>query len=137
MTAFPGPTPPYTNPPIQPQNFQPKRFEISDVTLGTTTVVTTVLDMDYVLGQEIRLLIPQPFGCRQLNGQQGYVISIPADNEVEVSIDSSQNVDPYMDSVATTRAQIIPIGDLNSGIISLTGRVNSMTNIPGSFINIS
>ncbi len=137
MSAFPGPTPPYSNVPIQSQNYQPSRFEISNITLGITTVITTIKDMNYVVGQIVRLIIPQTYGCIQLNEQQGYVISIPADNEVEISIDSSQNIDPYIASSATTKAQIIAIGDLNSGIISLTGRVNSMTNIPGAFINIS
>ncbi len=40
-------------------------------------------------------------------------------------------------NVPQTTAQIIAIGDINSGIISSTGRVQTSTNIPGSFINIS
>jgi hypothetical protein len=137
MSAFPGPTPPYNNPPIQPFNYQPRRFVISGVTLGQTTTVTTVQDMDYVVGQLVRLIIPPTFGCRQLNEQQAYVIDIPADNEVVLALDSSHNVDLFTSSSATTKPEILAIGDLNSGIISSTGRINTSTTIPGAFINIS
>ena len=86
-----GPVPPYTNPPIEPQYYQPSKFYIEDVTLGRTTTVTTTEDHNYVIGQLVRLLIPSSFGCVQLNNTQGYVISIPASNEVELDIDSSND----------------------------------------------
>lgn len=131
-----GPIPPYSNPPIQPEFYKPHSFVISNVSLGRTTTVTTVLDMDYVIGQLVRLLIPPTFGCRQLNEQTGYVISIPADNQVVIDIDSSQNVDPYTSSSATTKPQIVPVGDINMGATNF-GRLQNITYIPGSFINIS
>lgn len=134
---FPGPIPPYTNPPIEPQYYQPSRFVISNVTLGQTTIVTTIEDMNYVLGQVVRLVIPPTFGCRQLNEDQGVVISFPALNEVELNIDSSRNVDAYIASSATTPAQILAIGDINSGQINSNGIFKTITYIPGSFINIS
>lgn len=134
-----GPTPPYNNPPIEPQFYQPSRFEISNVTLGKTTIITTVDDMNYVIGQSVRLLIPYGFGCTQLNEKTGFVISLPSDNEVELNIDSSINVDAYISasSAFTTRAQILAIGDLNNGTVNPSGRVMQSTGIPGSFINIS
>ena|SRR5271156_1965232 len=135
--AIQGPVPPYSNVNIAPQNYQPRIFVISGVTLGTTTVVTTTLNLNYVVGQEVRLIIPPTFGCRQLNGQTGFVFSLPSLNQVEIGIDSSKNVDAYISSSATTPAQIIAIGDINTGIISSTGTMISSTNIPGSFINIS
>jgi hypothetical protein len=131
-----GPVPPYTNPPIQPLNYQPRRFVISNVTLGSTTTVTTTLDMDYVIGQLVRLIIPPSYGCRQLNESQGYVISIPFANQVVLDIYSTGG-DPYIASSATTQAQILGIGDINSGQVNTNGRVNQLNYIPGSFINIS
>ncbi len=132
------PIPAYQNLPIESQFYQPSRFVISDVALGATTTITTTTDVNYVIGQQVRLLIPPSFGCYQLNESQGYVLSLPAPDEVEISIDSSQNVDPYIASSSTTCvAQILPIGDLNFGAINATGRVNTGTFIPGSFINIS
>lgn len=130
-----GPTPPYNNPPIQPQNFLPSRFVISAITLGVTTLVTTAINNNYVLGQLCRLLIPEGFGSIQLNEQTGYVVSIPAANQVELTINST-NADVFVNAGLSTRPQIIPVGDINTGIISSTGRNIPTTYIPGSFINI-
>lgn len=136
-TVISYPIPAYQNAPIQSQFYEPSRFVISGVTLGQTTIVTTSVDQNYVIGQEVRLLIPSSFGCTQLNMQKGYVLSIPSSNQVEVSIDSSVNVDAFTSSSATTKPQILAIGDINQGQINSNGRKNTGTYIPGSFINIS
>lgn len=137
MSAITGPIPPYQNLPIEPQNYNPSRFTISSITLGKTTVVTATEDMNYVVGQLTRLIIPPSYGCRQINEAQSYVISLPSTTSVELNLDTSRNVDPYIASSASTPAQILPVGDVNTGIISSTGRVIPTTNIPGSFINVS
>lgn len=138
--AISGPIAPFNNPPIEPQFFQPWGFVISNITLGKKTVVTMIIPsittLNYVIGQQVRLLIPNTFGCRQLNGQSGFVIGITLPNQVTLDI-NSLGIDPYIASSATTRAQIIAIGDINFGIISTTGRINLKTDIPGSFENIS
>jgi hypothetical protein len=134
---YPGPVPYGTNFPINAQYFQPSRFVISNVTLGETTTITTTTNMNYVIGQLCRLIIPPSFGCYQLNESEGYVISIPAANQVVLEINSSENVGAYQASSATTVAQILAIGDINQGIISSTGANIPSTNIPGAFINIS
>ncbi len=136
-TVLSFPIPIYQNLPIESQFYQPSRFVISAVTLGTTTIVTTSVDHDYVIGQEVRLIIPATFGCYQLNERTGFVISIPSTTQVEVMIDSLRNVDPYIASSATTVAQIIAIGDSNNGSLNSNGRLSTGTFIPGSFINIS
>lgn len=92
-----GPTPPYSNPPIEPQFYKPSRFVIDDITLGQTTLVQTTEDLNYVVGQQVRLLIPERNGAIQLNGAQGYVLSVPAPNQVILSIDSS-GYDPFIDT---------------------------------------
>lgn len=136
-SMFPGPVPPYTNPPIEPQFYIPSRFVISAIGLGQTTTITTTEDMNYVIGQQVRLFIPPTFGSIQLNGLQGLVISIPDDDQVILNIDSSIGVNQFINSSASTKAQIIAIGDVNSGVTNSSGRVNTGTFIPGSFINIS
>lgn len=93
--------------------------------------------MNYVIGQLIRLVIPIPFGCRQLNEAEGYVISMPASNQVTINIDSSRNVDPFKSSTAATQPQIMAIGDINNGQVNANGRSPTSTLIPGSFENIS
>lgn len=137
MTVISYPIPPYQNLPIEPQNYQPSRFVISDITLGQTTVVTTTEDLNYVVGQLVRLIIPETYGCRQLNESQGYVLSLPAADEVEIGIDSSIGVDPYVASSQTTKAQILAIGDVNTGTENANGPNVPLVTIPGTFINIS
>lgn len=137
--AIKGPIALYSNVPIEPQFFQPWAFVVTAITRGVTTIVTmtipAITTLNYVVGQQIRLIIPPQFGCRQLNGQTGYVLSIPSATQVEVGINSLSS-DPFVASTATTKPQIVAIGDNSSGPISTTGRVTS-TVIPGSFINIS
>lgn len=134
-----GPIAPERNPPIQPQFYQPSRFEISAISLGATTTITTTEDTNYVVGQLVRMLIPSTYGTRQLNEQQGYVISIPAADQVTVNIDTSIGYSSFISSptYGPTPAQIMAIGDTNSGQINSSGRVNQLTYPPGSFINIS
>jgi hypothetical protein len=140
--AFPypyvGPYAPYNNVPIEPQYFQPSRFVISAITLGKTTTVTTSVNHNYVVGQEVRLLIPSYYGSFQLNEQTGLVTSIPAVNQVVLNINSiGSNAFIPSPSYGPTPPQIIAIGEINSGQINSSGRVNNITYIPGSFINIS
>lgn len=136
MTVISYPIPAYQNVPIHTEYYQPSRFVISAITLGQTTTVTTEENNNYVIGQLCRLIIPPSFGCRQLNEVSGYVISVPASNQVVLDIYSAGG-DPYIASSATTKAQILAVGDVNSGVITNTGRTNNGTFIPGSFINIS
>lgn len=138
QSPFPGPIAPENNPPIMPQYFQPSRFVISAITLGMTTLITTTEDMNYVIGQTIRLLIPQQFGSFQLNMQQGNVIAIPATDQVVVNINSlNSNQFITNPSFFISPAQIIAIGDVNSGILSSSGRDIIKPLLPGSFENIS
>jgi len=141
MTTFRGvisyPIPPYQNVDIEPQFYQPRRFVISGITLGVTTLVTTSVDHDYVIGQQVRLIIPSVFGCYQLNESFGYVLSVPTTSSVEVSIDSSKNVDAYISATSNQEPAILAIGDVNTGAINTQGRINQQTFINGSFIDIS
>jgi hypothetical protein len=136
--AITGPIAPYSNLPIEPQYFAPWRFVISAISLGVTTTVTLVIpsitELHYVIGQQVRLIIPPTFGCRQLNEQTAYVISITEPNIVVLTLNSLL-ADPYIASTATTPAQLLAIGDINSGHINRT-RWHQKPWIPGSFRKI-
>jgi len=136
-TVISYPTPLYRNPPIQPEFFKPSRFVISNVSLGQTTTVTTSEEHNYVISQQVKLLIPAQFGCFQLNNSFGYVVSIPSTTQVEITIDSSTNVNQYIAATSKQSPQIIAIGDVSSGQINSNGRLNLNLYIPGSFTNIS
>lgn len=135
-TVITPPIPPFQNLPIRANFYNPSRFVISAITLGQTTIITATEDMNYVIGQLVRLIIPAPYGTTQLDNAQGYVISLPADNQVELGIDSSQ-MSAFISSSAQQQPQILPIGDVNTGVINNNGRVAVGIAIPGAFINVS
>ena len=135
-TVLSYPIPAYQNVTIEDQFYQPSRFIISAITRGQQTTITTSVAHNYVVGQLVRFIIPPSFGTRGLNEQQGYVVSLPSTTQVLVDI-SSLGMDAYIASSATTVAQILAIGNGNSGAINATGRTNTGTFVPGSFINIS
>jgi len=133
------PIPLYQNVEIREEYYIPQRYVIDDITLGQTTTVITDGNHDYVVGQQIRFLIPANFGSYQLNNVKGIVISVPSPDQLVIDVDSSRNVDSFLTSATVTTAspQIIAIGDVNSGVINRYGRTQNGTFIPGSFINIS
>ena len=135
--AFPGPTPPYSNPPIEPQYYIPSKFYITDVVLGENTEVAVSENCNFVIGQLVRLLFPITAGCSQLNQQEGYVIMLPSSTQIVIEINSS-NSDAFVSNPsAKQQPQILAIGDINSGTINKYGNVNFNLTIPGSFTNIS
>ena len=131
---------PFNNVPLEPQYFSPWKFEIIAIALGAQTIVTmtipAITQLNYVIGQLVRLLIPVQFGCRQLNQKTGYVIAVTPPNQITLDINSSGG-DPFILATARTQAQIVAVGDINSGVISSTGRIIPFVGVPGSFINIS
>ena len=131
-----GPIAPENNPKINPQYYLPSVFDISAINLGQFTTITTSVNHNYVVGQLVKLLIPPSYGSFQLNGMLGYVNSIPAPNQVVTSINSTLS-NAFVIGPTTTPAQIIAVGDINSGPINAQGRVNNGTFIPGSFLDIS
>lgn len=135
---FPGPIAPETNPRIHPEYFEPSQFDISDLVTGVTTLITTSVDHNYVIGQLVRVLIPRYYGSSRISGKEGYVIAIPAADQVEVDINSVL-ANPFIPNPAfgPTPPQIMAIGDINTGAINANGLQNQGTFIPGSFINIS
>jgi hypothetical protein len=136
-SPFPGPTPVYQNLPIQPKNYLPRKFFIENVQLGRTTTVTTTENLNYVIGQLVRLLIPEYSGCSQLNQVTAYVILKPNPNQVTINCDSSLNVNEFISTDNPNQPQIVAIGDINSGVISRTGDNIKFQSIPGAFINVS
>lgn len=130
------PIPAYANVPIQAQFYQPSRFVITAISTGITTTVTTSVAHNYVIAQQVRLIIPPAYGSRQLNESFGYVLSIPSSTQVLIDINSI-GVDAFVNPGTGTVAQILAIGDINFGAINSSGPMSTGTYIPGSFIDIS
>ena len=92
-----GPIALYSNVPIQPEFYKPRVYDISAISTGATTTITTSVDNDYVVGQEVRFLIPPAYGMGQLNQQTGFVLSLTSTTQFVVDIDSRQ-YNPYVAS---------------------------------------
>jgi len=134
-TVISYPVPLYQNSPIRAEFYKPNVFFISAITLGYQTIVTMTADHNYVIGQLVRLIIPNGYGSRQLNEVPGYVTSIPATNQVTLDIVSS-NADPFINANLKTKAQIVAVGNVNAGNLNSNGTTLGLS-VPGSFINIS
>lgn len=134
------------NPVINPQYFQPSKFAVSAISKGATTTITmtpsTIRGIttypNYVVGQLVRVVMSAKHGMRQMDNRQGYVLSLPSSTSVEVDIDS-RFFDNFVanPSGETTPAQIVSVGDINSGVVNSSGRTSLGTYVLGSFINIS
>jgi len=142
-TVVSYPIPAYSNVPIEPQFYEPSRFVISDIIIGLTTVVTTSVNHNYVIGQEVRLLVPVPYGSFQLNNLSGFVISIPAANQVEINIDSSFanafDDDPFVANIsgATKALQcVLTVDEPVYGPSVFISGVGGMTQLNGNVYSI-
>ena len=127
MTVISYPVPIYQNAAIQSSFYNPNVFEINAITLGFTT------DHNFVVGQEVKVLIPDNFGTRGLNQKKGYVISLPETDQITITR-SSIGMDAFILASDTTRPQVVAVGDINSGTTN-TNILSQGTSIPGSFLN--
>ena len=116
----------------------PYTATITNITNSLTAVVTA--NNAFLRGNSI--IFSQVGGMAQINGLTGYIQTV-SPTGFTISINTS-GFSAYsgggvasLFAVPQTQAQIMAIGDINSGIISNTGTVMTSTNIPGSFINIS
>ncbi len=136
-TVLSYPIPAYQNLPIRADYYQPSRFVITAITRGNTTTITTSVAHNYVIGQNVRLIIPKDYGSFQLNETQGYVISIPSTTQVVVMIDSTNSdafiPSPYVSTI-TNAIQTNPVvlttnnNFLIGGYVRITG-VGGMTEL--------
>lgn len=133
-----GPIAPENNPPIHPEWYASRAYSIEAIAQGITTLITTTDDHDYVVGQTVRTVIPSFYGMRELNGVLSYIISIPSPDQFVIDVDSTLfNAFIPDPSYGPTLPYVMPVGDVNSGYLSNTGRSVSFVGILGSFINIS
>lgn len=159
---------------LYPYLYAPGASVISNITFGATTTIDTTTAHNFVVGQEVAIRIPNiaglttpAWGPTQLNSLPnttipgspiyGYVISVTDYNTVVVNINSTGytafNVNFPFASFKTTPAQIVAVGDVNTGGVQIslnsalypppytqpigTTKVNSINGpaIQGSYIN--
>lgn len=133
-----GPIAPENNPPINPQYYQPRVFNIANIVNGVTTLLTTTVPHDYVVGQNVRLLISLLYNATEFNEREATVVSIPTSSSMVLQLDS-RGFSAFVPNTGSnsTQPQVVAVGDYNSGVINANGRILNGTFIPGSFIDIS
>lgn len=114
---------------LYPDLYLPDVSFISAITLGATTTISTTTQNQIHVGQEVGFRIPSVWGTAELNelpnliipGQPvyGYVVSVTDVQNFVVSINSSSytafNSNLAFSSSGRTFAQVVPVGDVNSG----------------------
>lgn len=121
--------------------YTPFICDLSAVTQARYPTVTTTVDHSFVVGQVVQFFVPREWGMFQLNGLKGNVLSIPADDQIVVDIDTSTFnafVTPAPPTyVVISPAQVAGIGDNNFGTLSPGGSPVIPSIVPGSFENIT
>lgn len=119
---------------LYPYLYFPGVANISAVTTGTTTTIDTTNAHNFVVGQEVAFRVPSVWGTTQLNSlpnlltpgapAYGYVIAVTDYNTVVVNIDSSAytafNSNQPFSSAGLTHAQILAVGDVNTGGVQIS-----------------
>lgn len=141
---------------LYPDLYIPELCYITAISTGTTTTITTSINHNFVVGQEVGFTIPSAWGTTQLdysvylqtsNGipQQAYVTAVTA-NTLTVNINSTGFTAFAYPTSATaalglTFPQVWAIGDQNTGYsLNSSGQVpylgvsNGVIGIPGAFV---
>ena len=134
-----GPLAPERNPPINPEFYVPRVKVIASITSisQSYTQVVTTEDNEFVVGQTVRFNIPIGDGMRGLNGAQAYVVSVTNSTTFLVGYDTTTLGAFSSSGNPKQSSYVVPLGDVNSGQINSSGRINNTIYIPGSFINVS
>lgn len=125
---------------LYPDLYIPFNTIVTAIGLGVSTTITTSVNHEFVVGQEVNFVIPEisasVWGTTELNGIKGFVTSIPALNQIVVNINSSAfTAFAYPTSAVAalgmTFPQVIPVGDANTGY---SGPIVPLPQtIPGAF----
>ncbi len=119
--------------------YSPYVCNISAISTGPTTLVTTSINHGFVVGNQAQFFIPRQWGISQLNILKGYVISVPAANQIVVNINSS-TFDSFITPTITPPVvidypQVTGIGDSNTGNFAPGGILPVPNTAPGAFEN--
>ena len=134
-----GPQAPERNPPINPEYYSPNFATLQAVSSINQfqTQITTTEPNEFVVGQLVRFVLADNTGMAVLNEQTAYITAL-VDNENFIIAFNVVGANPFFASRNVRQISfVIPVGDVTSGQINSSGRINNLTYMPGSFINIS
>jgi len=119
---------------LYPDLYLPGDSIISAITLGATTSISTTAQHQLHVGQEVGFRIPSVWGTSELNELPnviipgspiyGYVVSVTDLQNVVVNINSASytafNSNLAFASSGRSFAQMVPVGDVNSGGVRIS-----------------
>jgi hypothetical protein len=120
---------------LYPALYLPEDNVISNITTGATTTVSTTMQHNFQVGQEVAFRIPTAWGPTQLNSLPnnvvpgspiyGYVVSVTDFQNFVVNINSTaatafNSNQPFASVPGQTFAQIVPVGDINTGGVQIS-----------------
>jgi hypothetical protein len=112
---------------LAPVIFIPSTLLITAITRAQLMVVSATVSADgantYIVGQLVRLTVPQPYGMYQANGLTGQILAING-LDFTLNIDSSQ-FDPFVipSGNVTEPASFAPAGSRNLQYSNSTNQV--------------
>lgn len=129
--------------------FYPRNRTVINITQAAQAVVTTSVNHNYTIGQQVRFVIPGSCGMTQLNGLQATIVAVSAAGALStftidldttgftafqwpllaVSPTSYANVVPIGENTATSLAQVPPLSGLEDATVN-TGSIG-MILMPG------
>lgn len=129
--------------------FYPRNRTVINITQAAQAVVTTSVNHNYTIGQQVRFVIPASCGMTQLNGLQATIVAVSAAGALPtftidldttgftafqwpllaVSPTSYANVVPIGENTATALAQVPPLSGLEDATLN-TGSIG-MVLMPG------
>lgn len=119
---------------LYPDLYLPNDNFISAITTGATTTVSTTDQHQMQVGQEVAFRVPTTWGTSQLNSLPnnvipgspiyGYVVSVTDVQNFVVNINSTGytafNSNQTFASSGRTFAQVVPVGDVNTGGVQIS-----------------
>jgi hypothetical protein len=115
-----GTTGSYRVVPFPNNYFFPKRNYITNISQATQAIVTLSVTNKYVVGEYIRMIVPNGFGMTQMNGLLAQIVAVGATdgsgftNTVTINVDSSAFTAfawPASGAVPITFAQTVDVGE--------------------------
>ena len=119
---------------LNPDIYLPQAVVVSGVTVGATTTISTAMQHNIQVGQEVAIRVPSVWGTTQLNSLPnavipgspvyGYVVSVTNLQNFVVNINSIgytafNSNQPFL-SAGRSFAQVVPVGDINSGGVQIS-----------------
>lgn len=101
--------------PFEPNYFQPRRKYITKITKAAQAVVTLSVTHNYVVGEYVRMVVPNGFGMTEMNGLQALITAIDTtNNTITINVNSTAFTTfafPATGSVPFTFAQTVDMAE--------------------------